>query len=238
MRRGLCLSLAVAVVGLVGPVAQAAAYSSGSLTNAYANADWTKASFNVSVTGTPCLSGFCEWRPIVMAQPNLPSYSCKQQEWGDSDPNTQQVWLGPAFTTNTSYSTAVTDAAILNRVVGQRLCLEVFGQNEHVSPVCESQKKVFEEFFHEPAAPCPPEKFIFSETVGGATLTLAPVTPSAVPSATTTPPALTTAPGPPPKTQALQCPKSKRKVTRHGKQICVKKRHKRASKSSGKKVIR
>lgn len=51
MRRGICLSLAVAVVGLVGPGAQAGAYSSGSLTNAYADADWTNASFNVSVTG-------------------------------------------------------------------------------------------------------------------------------------------------------------------------------------------
>lgn len=231
MRRGICLSLAVAMIGLIVPVAQAGAYSSGSLTNAYSNSDWTKASFNLSVTGTPCLSGFCEWRPIVMAQPNLPSYSCKQQEWADSDPNTQQVWLGPAFTTNTTYSTTVADAPILNRVVGQRLCLEVFGQNEHTSPVCESQRKVFEEFFHEPQPPCPPEKFIFSETAGGATLTLAPV----VPPSATTPAPPTTMPAPPSKTQSLHCPKGKRKITKHGKQICVKKRHKRASKGTGEK---
>jgi hypothetical protein len=230
MRRGICLSLAVAVIGLIVPIAQASAYSSGSLTNAYANSDWTKASFNVSVTGTPCLSGFCEWRPIVMAQPNLPSYSCKQQEWADSDPNTQQAWLGPAFTTNTTYSTTVTDVPILNRVVGQRLCLEVFGQNEHTSPVCESQRKVFEEFFHEPQPPCLAEKFIFSETAGSAILTLAPAAPVAPP--TTTTPA---APAPPSKTQSLRCPKGKRKVTRHGKQTCVKKRHKRASKGADKK---
>lgn len=217
---------------LLGSVAQASAYSSGSLTNAYANTEWTKASFDVSVTGTPCLTGFCEWRPIVMAQPNLPSYSCKAQEWADSDPNTQQVWLGPAFSSNSSYSTTVTEAPILSRVVGQRLCLEVFGQNEHTSPVCESQRKVFEEFFHEPQPPCPLEKFIFSEAAGGALLTQAPVPPVVPP--TTTPvtsapaPALPTPPATTkPKPKGLHCPKGKRKVTRHGKQTCVKrKRHK------------
>ncbi len=230
MRRCSCLFLAVAGIVLILPVAQAGAYSSGSLTNAYANSDWTKASFNLSVTGTPCLSGFCEWRPIVMAQPNLPSYNCKQQEWADSDPNTQQAWLGPAFTTNTTYSATVTDVPILNRVVGQRLCLEVFGQNEHTSPVCESQRKVFEEFFHEPQPPCQPEKFIFSETAGGAILTLAPAAP-VVPSAASTP----ATPAPSSKKQSLHCPKGKRKATKQGKQTCVKKRHKRASKDAGKK---
>lgn len=165
-----------------------------------------------------------------MAQPNLPSYGCKSQEWADSDPNTQEAWLGPAFTSNTSYSTAVTEAPILNRVVGQRLCLEVFGQNEHTSPVCEVQRKVFEEFFHEPQPPCLPEKFIFSETAGSALLIQAPA--AAVPPPTKTVPTTT-----PPATKTLRCPKDKRKTLKRGKQICVKKKRHEKAKTKGLRLV-
>lgn len=91
------------LVALMGSVfvGQASAFSSGTFTNAFANAEWTKASFNVSVNPGVCVgSGYCSYHPVVIAQPNLPSYRCENGEFGDSDPNTQVAWFGPALTTN------------------------------------------------------------------------------------------------------------------------------------------
>jgi hypothetical protein len=70
------------------------------------------ASSATASTGSPCLTGGCSWVAVVMAQPNLPPYSCAHQEWADSDPNTQQVWISPQFHANAPYSATVTEAPL------------------------------------------------------------------------------------------------------------------------------
>ena len=198
-------------------VSQASAFSSGTLTGAFANAEWTKASFNVSVNPGVCVgSGYCSYHPVVIAQPNLPSYRCENGEFGDSDPNTQVAWFGPTLTTNATYSGATSEAMILDRVVGQRICLELVGENQYVSPVCESQRKIIEEFTGKPSPPCSPEKFFFQEYVTGALLSVAPASPPA--------PA-PVAPAATPVTKPLVCPKGKRKVRRSQEKVCIKIKH-------------
>lgn len=242
MKRVAFAALLVVVQASLCPSA-ALAFSTGSVTNAYSNAEWTKATFNVAVTPGVCVgTGYCSFHPVVLAQPNLPSYNCKSGEFGDSDRNTEVAWFGPTLTSNAAYSAAVSEVPILNRVVGQRLCLELVGENEYVSALCESQRKIIEEFTGKPSAPCPPEKFFFQEYASGgsALLTVAPppvvTTPPVAPvvpvtTAPVTTPAPTPTPTTPPKPK-LKCPKTKKKVTTHGKQICVKKkptRHKKAA---------
>lgn len=234
MKRFAFASFAVGLV-LVVCAPTASAFSTGSITNAYSNAEWTKASFNVVVTPGICVgTGYCSFHPVVLAQPNLPSYNCKSGEFGDSDRNTEVAWFGPTLTTNAPYSAAITETPILSRVVGQRLCLELVGENEYVSALCESQRKIIEEFTGKPSPPCPPEKFFFQEYASGgsALLTVAspPVTETTPPvgpvTPVTTPPVTTPAPVKTPSTTKprVKCPKSKKKVTRHGKQLCVKKK--------------
>jgi hypothetical protein len=211
--------VAFALVVFIGAgfVSQASAFSSGTVTNAFANGEWTKASFNVSVSPGVCVgSGYCSYHPVVIAQPNLPSYRCENGEFGDSDPNTQVAWFGPTLTTNAVYSSAVSEAPILNRVVGQRICVELVGENEYVSLICESQRKIIEEFTGKPSPACDPEKFFFQEYVSGALLSVAPVPPPA-----SAPVAPTAAPA----TKPLVCPKGKRKVTRNGKKACIMIKH-------------
>ena len=226
--RKLPLFSLVALLSLV-LAPSAGAFSSGTITNAYANAEWTRASMDVSVNPTVCVgSGYCSYHAVVMAQPNLPSYNCVTSEFGDSDPNTQVAWFGPTLTTNAPYSASVSEAIILNRVTGQRVCLELVGENEYVSALCERQRKIIEEFTHEPSAPCKPEKFFFQEyAFASALLTVAPVVaPVVTPPVTPVPLApVATTPKPATAPKVLKCPKNKDKVTRHGKQMCVK-RHK------------
>jgi hypothetical protein len=218
-------------VGLFASAQVASAYSSGSLTSAYANSEWTKASFNVSVSPGVCVgTGYCSYHPVVLAQPNLPSYACRSAEFGDSDPNTQVAWFGPTLTTNAPFSAAVAEASILNKVVGQRICLELVGENEYISPLCLSQQKVIEEFTGKPATvPCKPEKFFFQEyAFASALLEVAPVVtpPAATPAPVSTPtvaaPTVATPSTTKPKRKALKCPKAKKKVIRRGKSMCVK----------------
>ena len=142
------------ITALVAFGVASAGASSGTLGNAFATPDWTRASFKVTLTGTPCGPYACAWFPVVTAQPSLPEYRCLGDEALDSDPNTTMVWKGTNQTGNASESAVVTGASILRGVYGQRLCLSLIGSRSEISAICEAQKKTIEEFTGKPGAPC------------------------------------------------------------------------------------
>jgi hypothetical protein len=123
MRRlaGLGVGLTLAFLLLSG----SASASSGQITRANANLNWTLGSFAMSLSWTECGASDCYWRPVATVQPTLPSYACTGDEALDSDPNTELVWNGGAETTNTTASFDESDVDILQGVQGQRLCLSV-----------------------------------------------------------------------------------------------------------------
>jgi hypothetical protein len=129
------LGLCVVLAGMLVP--SAASASSGQITRALANSDWTLGSFAMSVTwdGTECPEAqtSCAWRPIATVQPTLPSYTCKGNEATDTDPNTKVVWDGGTQTPNSAgASFDGVNVPILEGVVGQRLCLSVIGTGLHL----------------------------------------------------------------------------------------------------------
>lgn len=158
----LVLGLGVAAVAATPSFAIA---STGGIANAFANPDWSRASFAVTVSGTPCGLYACSWFPVVTAQPSLPEYRCLGDEALDSDRNTEMVWKGAARTANANEAATVSNAPILRGVIGQRLCLSIIGSRSEISAVCEAQRKTIEEFTGEPAAPCLPESRVFSERI-------------------------------------------------------------------------
>ena len=124
-------------------LAEPASASSGQINHAYANQDWTRGSFAMSVTWTDCGSGPCSWLPVATVQPTLPSYSCHGDEALDSDPNTRNVWSGGNQSANGTVATDISDVPILSGVQGQRLCVSVIEQRQIRDPVCVAQAPVF-----------------------------------------------------------------------------------------------
>lgn len=188
-------TVAVVAVGALAPSA-ALAYSSGTFTRAVATEDWTHGSFAATVNAAPCGAGNCSYSVVAFAQPNLPSYSCKSEEFFDNDKNTQQVFGivgGDKRTANASFEVSATNTPILHGVYGQRYCLELIGEREVPDVVCESGRKVIEEFEHSYGGPggppiaCPPRKVVFGELAASAVMTVE------VPPA----PAVVTPPSPP-----------------------------------------
>lgn len=206
--------LVLAAIGVL-TVAASAAASSGQITRAYANADWTRGSLAGQITWTECGSS-CSWIPTATVQPTLPEYHCLGNEAIDSDPNTSAVWSGGGKTANGEASFDLINTPILNGVHGQRLCLSVIETRLVPDAVCEAQKKVIEEITGKPVN-CPPVSKTFYHVLATALLTLEP--PPALPT-TTVPvtPSGKAVKGP------KRCGKGKRKVRRGGKVRCVRKR--------------
>ncbi len=194
----------VVAVGALAP-STALAYSSGTFTKAVATEDWTHGSFAATVNAAPCGAGNCSYSVAVFAQPNLPEYSCRAEEFFDNDKNTQQLFGfvgGEKRTANASFEVSATNIPILNKVYGQRYCLELIGEREVPDVICETGRKVIEEFEEQyggpggPHSACPPRKVIFGEYVTGALMTVeAPPPPPSTPSiASPAPSAVSTAP--------------------------------------------
>lgn len=131
------LGLSVVLAGLLVP--SAASASSGQITRALANPDWTLGSFATSVTFTEC-PAMCGWRPLATVQPTLPSYNCTGAEAFDSDPNTVVVWSGAQQTANGTVGFDQSNVPILQNVVGQRLCVSAIRQTQ-VTPLCDNQAR-------------------------------------------------------------------------------------------------
>jgi hypothetical protein len=129
------LGLGVVLAGLLVP--SAASASSGQITRALANPEWTLGSFAMSVTFTEC-PAMCGWRPLATVQPTLPSYNCTGAEAFDSDPNTVVVWSGAQQTANGTVGFDQSNVPILPNVVGQRLCVSAIRQTQ-VTPLCERE---------------------------------------------------------------------------------------------------
>ena len=188
MRRlGVLLGTVVVAATCALAPSAASAYSSGTFTKAVATEDWSHGSFSAQVNAAPCGAGFCSYFAVVMAQPSLPEYSCRAEEFFDSDRNTQEIWSGPKQGANGTFEAAATNVSILHGVYGQRYCLELVGEREEPNVVCEAQGKVLEELGLGPVS-CPPKKVIFGEVVASAVATVeVPPPPVAVPIAPVAP---------------------------------------------------
>lgn len=172
-RRGKLLAallLGTALAALL--VASSAAASSAQFTRAYFNSDYSRGSFAFTETFTDC-SGTCTWLPIATVQPSLPSYSCRGDEWNDSDPNTKVVWTGANQTGNSTVSADLSDVPILTGQSGQRICVSGVRQMQVRDPVCVAQAPILG---MDPST-CPFVSRISGLAVGSAILTLAPATP-------------------------------------------------------------
>lgn len=171
-RRGrlLAVLLGTALAALL--VASSAAASSAQFTRAYFNSDYSRGSFAFTETFTDC-SGTCTWLPIATVQPSLPSYSCRGDEWDDSDPNTKVVWTGANQTGNSTVSADLTDVPILTGQSGQRICVSAVRQMQVRDPVCVAQAPILG---MDPST-CPFVSRISGLAVGSAILTLAPTAP-------------------------------------------------------------
>jgi hypothetical protein len=196
----------------------ALAYSSGTFTKAVATEDWTHGSFAATVNAAPCGAGACSYSAVVFAQPNLPAYNCKSEEFFDNDRNTEQLYGitgGDKKTANASFEVSASNIPILRGVYGQRYCLELIGEREVPDVLCETQRKVIEEFDEEyggpggPHSPCPPRKVIFGEYVAGSLMTAEVPPPAPAPVASTPSPssAASTAP-------SASCAQARAAVTR------------------------
>lgn len=217
---------AVAAMCALAP-STALAYSSGQFTKAVATEDWTHGSFAASVNAAPCGAGYCSYFPIVFAQPNLPSYSCRSEEFVSSDRNIQQVWTGPRMSANGSLEATATNVPILHGVYGQRYCLELIGEREVPAVICEAEQSEF------PGMECPPIKRTFGEYVTGAVMTVE--LPAPQPAPTDLPPPVAAAT--PPTTSPIcaqgeiAIAKAWKRVTKARKALLKAKRHHRPTKT-------
>jgi hypothetical protein len=83
---------------------------------------------------TECGLGCAYWVGVATVQPALPQYRCDPSGWGSRDPNVHTIWSSGPQQNGATASFDFADIAILNGVVGQRVCLVVampFPADEH-----------------------------------------------------------------------------------------------------------
>jgi hypothetical protein len=239
MRRlGAVLGTVVVTLFALAP-ASALGYSGGAMTKSVATGDWSHGSFAATVNAAPCGSGICSYSLVAFAQPSLPEYGCRSEEFFDNDKNTQQVsgiTGGDIRTANATFEASATNVSILNGVYGQRFCLELIGEREVPDVVCERQREALEEFektYGGSGKPitCPPRKVIFGEAVAGAVMSVetAPAVPA--PAASPSPVAPVTTPAPPCRQGAATVANAWLRVAKARKGLKSAKRHHRPTKA-------
>jgi hypothetical protein len=197
--------------------------SSGAITTATVNSDWTAARIAGTAQWDACpQTGECYWRPYLTFQPDTPEYECDGREAFEIgiDPNLRSAWPVPAQSADGSVEFDLSGIETLAGVQGQRVCLNAVYFHTTPAGWCQEQHERF------PEVPC---------FEGGATsvdgLNLASTVPTAEPPPV--PPAssgdsvssaagalASDSPSPAPK----QCRKGWRLAHRDGKAICVKRR--------------
>ena len=140
--------------------AAATADSTGSFDSAKADSTWSTGKISGSVTWNSCPvsspSSCTYWKPFVLLQPALPSYSCAWEDaWDDNgDPNIRVLWAGNTqFSPGTKLTFDLQDAVLFSGVQGQRVCLVAFIPTKIPNQVCINQNKVFEQMGF-PTTPC------------------------------------------------------------------------------------
>jgi hypothetical protein len=198
--------LIVAASVVAPPAAQA---TTGSITTATANSDWTQGHVVGSITVSDCSSPDCTWLPLLTVQPSLPEYNCRGDELTDTDPNTQPYWFGAQQMAN---GTVPFDqaAGILRGVYGQRACLLIRVTRKYPDPACIT---IAQYLGNDPVTACPPEAHTFFAPVTSAILTVpAAPAPDPQPAAQGDPPPPAD-PGAPPPPTALTAAFAKRTAT-------------------------
>ena len=194
MRSVIGLATLLATLALV-PTAGAA--PTAQIDVATVDAAWTKARVVGSVSCTDCAgsNAYIDWLPVVTAQPSLPEYSCRGDEWADSDQNTRVLWSGGKKTGNTTVRFDLADALILPGVFGQRVCVLVVHTSRYQEPVCLAQAPIL----GYPPSSCPLVDHIVDDPVTSGLLTVAPpavAPPTDPPAGEVPPPALQPEPTP------------------------------------------
>lgn len=217
MKRKAIAGAAIGIIAATLGMASSASASSGRITSAYANAEWTKGDLAGEANWTDCGSDPCEWEIFATVQPSLPEYSCRPEEWLEYDRNVMQVWSGHWQATNGTASFDLPEASILPGVYGQRLCLMGIEIIKKRNEWCEKT----EELWGNNPENCPIESNVFGRVLAWQLLTVAPP-PTPIPPSTAPPSS-------PPSGSAgrLRCKKGFRKRLVNGKARCVKiKKHK------------
>lgn len=199
------LALSILAFGIFATSASA---STGSFARATVSPDWKTGNFEVSGSSSVCSLGGCSWFPVVIAMPSLPEYRCGYggEEAFDSDPNTQVIWSGlPARSSDGPFSAQVANAAILNGVYGQRLCLALIGSHLVKDVVCEAQAPIFG---YDPST-CVPVNRVFEENL--ASILPSVEVPEPAVTAATTPAPTTEPPAVSPPQKKFRCPKGQTK---------------------------
>lgn len=177
------LVVAVIVASAVSIAPTPSTASTGEFTKATADATWSKGKIAGSVTWDGCPlsspSKCTYWKPYVLLQPALPSYSCAWQDAWDSngDRNIRILWAG---NTQTSPGTKLTfdlpEATLFSGVQGQRVCLVAFIPTKIPNQVCINQNKVLEQLGFL-TSPCPLMDGLTGEVINQAILTEETVAP-------------------------------------------------------------
>lgn len=218
--------VAVSLLAL-GIFASTATASTGSFSRATVDQDWETANFAVSGTSSICSLGGCNFYPVVIAMPSLPSYRCGYggEEFFDSDPDTEVVWKGATRTSDGPFSGEGTNVGLLYGLYEQKLCLALVGTTLVKDVVCEAQAPIFGK---DPKS-CAPVSRVFQENLASILPTVE--VPAIALPPVVAPPPVAALPAPPKAKKPLKCPKGKKKVRRAGKAKCVKaKAKKRANK--------
>ena len=178
---------ALAVAWLLASTASVQA-STGTITRAYTNAEWTKGSLAGEINFSGCESAHpCEWLPLAFVQPSLPEYQCWGEEWISTDHNIRVVWNGGEQPANGIASFNLSNVNILQGVYGQRLCVIVVKTVKMRNEDCEK----IEELWGKNPENCPIENVIYDSVVASSLLTVEPPPP---PTSETTPPPTTDKP--------------------------------------------
>jgi len=174
---GRLTAIAAALVVFGWSATGASASSTGNFTKATTDPTWTTGDVAGSVRWDSCpVTGESKcvyWKPFVLLQPALPSYSCAWEDaWDDGgDRNIRAIWAGATRTSpGADESFDLPNTPLLAGVQGQRVCLVAIIPTKIPDQACISQSKVFEQLGY-PPLDCPLKDGLTGEVIGQSLLT-------------------------------------------------------------------